>query len=85
MNIEIITKEDLEVFRISLLKDLAMLLPEKNEPLKEWLKGAEVRQTLKISAGTLQNLRIKGMLKFTKIGGTYYYRSGDLKALLDRR
>lgn len=85
MNIEIITREDLEVFRISLLKDLAVLLPEKNEPLAEWLKGAEVRQILKISAGTLQSLRIKGMLKFTKVGGTYYYRSGDLKGMLDRK
>ena len=85
MNIEIITKEDLELFRISLLKDLVSLLPDKNEPLKEWLKGVEVRQMLNISAGTLQNLRIKGVLKFTKVGGTYYYRSGDLKCMLDRK
>jgi len=81
MNIEIITKEDLESFRISLLKDLVSLQPDKNEPLKEWLKGVEVRRILNISAGTLQNLRIKGALKFTKVGGTYYYRLSDLNML----
>jgi hypothetical protein len=85
MKIEIINKEDLEVFRIALLKDIAALLPEKHEPLKDWLKGPEVRQIMGISAGTLQNLRIKGVLAFTKIGGTYYYRSVDLKKMLDRK
>jgi hypothetical protein len=36
---------------------------------KQWLKSVDVRKMLNISPGTLQNLRINGTLRYTKIGG----------------
>jgi hypothetical protein len=76
MAVEIITKEDLHAFRVELLNDL----PAKP---KQWLKSSEVRRILKISPGTLQNLRINGTLRFTKIGGIIYYSYADIEALLE--
>lgn len=83
MEIEIITRQDLEAFRIRLLKDLKELIENSSdEEDKEWLKSSEVRKKLKISSGTLQNLRVSGKLHYSKIGGTYYYRSEDIENLL---
>ncbi|HPH46084.1 MAG TPA: helix-turn-helix domain-containing protein [Chryseolinea sp.] len=85
MAVEIITKEDLRNFRVELLNDLKLSLshhiPEKP---KQWLKSPEVRRMLKISPGTLQNLRINGTLRYTKIGGIIYYSHEDIEALLEQ-
>ncbi|MBS1668943.1 MAG: helix-turn-helix domain-containing protein [Bacteroidetes bacterium] len=85
MPTEIITKEDLESFRVRLLNDLKQLqVSVAQKPTKEWLKGAEVRKMLNISAGTLQNLRITGKLQSTKVGGIYFYRYRDIEKLFQQ-
>ena len=84
MEIEILTKQDLEIFRqklISELSDLLRISPKESE--KEYLRTNEVRKLLGgISPGTLQNLRVKGLLKPSKIEGVYYYKLSEVKALL---
>lgn len=82
MSVEVITKEDLQAFRNDLLNDIKGLLGKKIEAPKEWLKAAEVRKLLKISAGTLLTLRATGRLQYSKIGGTYYYRYQDIQSML---
>lgn len=84
MAVEIITKEDLRNFRAELLAELRQTLSQHvPEKPKQWLKSQEVRRILKISPGTLQNLRINGTLRFTKIGGIIYYSYEDIEALLE--
>lgn len=83
MSVEIVTKEDLEVFRVRLISDIKELLNAKPEASKDWLKGTEVRKLLKVSHGTLQNLRVAGRLYYSKIGGTYYYRYKDIMKMLE--
>ena len=83
MAIEVITREDLDEFRILLLNDLKEILQSKPEQTKQWLKSNEVRKLLNISPGTLQNLRINGTITYTKIGGILYYSSADLNKLLE--
>ncbi len=73
MAVNIVTKEDLIEFRNQLLDDLKIIIHARPVKQKQWLKSSEVREHLKISPGTLQNLRINGTLSFTKIGGTIYY------------
>lgn len=84
MAIEVVTKDDLQSFRTELLQDLKQILshaiPKKP---KQWLKSQEVRKLLKISPGTLQNLRINGTLRYTKIGGLIYYSYEDIELLLE--
>ena len=84
MQIELVTKDDLKAFKEDLLQSLtAFLSKQTHRNEKEYLRTKEVRQLLGISNGTLANLRIKGLLKPSKIEGVYYYRLSEIKALLD--
>ena len=82
MAVELITKEDLQIFRHQLLDDIKLIIGSKPQKQKEWLKSFEVRKLLKISPGTLQNLRINGTLSYTKIGSIIYYNYDDIEKLL---
>ncbi len=80
---EILTKEDLQILRFQLLDDLKKMISrseEKQEKL-EWLKSREVRELLKVSPGTLQNLRVSGKLNPVKIQGMWYYKLAEVNAL----
>ncbi|NVM62134.1 hypothetical protein FHW88_000410 [Mucilaginibacter sp. SG538B] len=84
MATEIITKEDLNEFRERLLSDFKSLLA--GNPVKEntrWLKSYQVKNMLRISPGTMQNLRVNGTITYTKIGGILYYKYEDIQRLLD--
>jgi hypothetical protein len=74
MTYEMITSEDLQKFRLQLLEDLSRMLSGAVQPQsnKEWLRSSEVRKMLGISHGTLQNLRIKNILPYYKVGGLMY-------------
>ena len=82
MSVEIITKEDLQVFRLQLLNDLKELLHSHQPTTTEWLRSSEVRKKLKISASTLQNYRISGKLISSRIGSIHFYRNTDVERLL---
>ena len=84
MNLEIITKEDLREFESRLLIEIKKLVQLDGQGTsKKWLKSNEVRKLLKISPGTLQNLRINGTLSFTRIGSIIYYKLEDINKLLE--
>ena len=82
MAISIITKEDLQQFKIELLEGIEILLKGKTTEQKLWLRSSEVKKLLNISSGTLQNLRINGTLSYSKIGGALYYNYKDIQKLL---
>ena len=82
MAIQVITLDDLNDFRNHLLNEIKQLLHPQPQQSKQWLKSKEVRQLLNISPGTLQNLRINGTLKYTKIGNIIYYNNVDIENLL---
>ena len=83
MAISIITKEDLQEFKIELLEAIKNLLENNLSEQKLWLRTSEVKKLLNISSGTLQNLRINGTLAYSKIGGTIYYNYKDIEKLLN--
>lgn len=83
--LDLITKEDLLQFKTELfaeLKRLHIIQGEVN-PAKNWIKSAEVRKMLSISPGTLQNLRINGTLRFTKVGSLMFYKRDDIEKILE--
>ena len=81
--LDLITKEDLDAFKKELFEKLDKLnINNEQYQEKKWLRSSEVRKLLKISAGTLQNLRIKGVLKYEKLGGIFYYGHSDIEQLL---
>jgi hypothetical protein len=83
MQVELITRQDLAAFKNELLTEMKALLQPGQGQSKQWLKSAEVRKLLNISPGTLQNLRINGTLRYTKIGGMMYYKLEDIHKVLE--
>lgn len=84
MKIDIITTEDLQQFKMDLMQEIKGVLHLKNlSQNKEWLRSSEVKTMLKISGGTLQNLRINNTIPFKKIGGTMYYDKSVIVKMLE--
>ncbi|MDW3197482.1 MAG: helix-turn-helix domain-containing protein [Cytophagales bacterium] len=84
MATEIITKEDLREFKTELLGDLQTLIQDNDGGSnRKWLKSSEVRKMLKISAGSLQNLRVNGHLPYTKVQGIIFYEYQDIIDMID--
>lgn len=84
MPVEIVTKDDLAKFKSELIEDLRKVISGQPPETKKWLKSYEVRRMLKISPGTLQNMRINGTLPFTQIGGVMYYAYDDILKMLEQ-
>ncbi len=83
LNHQNVTKRDLLNFGNLLLSEFKSL-PGAQEQPTQWLKSAEVRKLLKISPGTLQNLRVNGTLNYKRIGGLIYYKYDDIKKMLEQ-
>lgn len=83
MPTQIITTDDLHEFKIELIETISKLLKDNSgQTGKKWLKSSEVRELLNISPGTLQNMRLNGILPYTKIGGVIYYDVADIQQML---
>ncbi|MDR6943643.1 helix-turn-helix domain-containing protein [Mucilaginibacter pocheonensis] len=82
MSHELITKDDLEKFRQALLNDLTTIIRTSGNNADEWLRCSDVRKLLKISTGTIQNLRISGKLKSNKVGGIHLYKKSDVENMI---
>ncbi|WP_346238687.1 helix-turn-helix domain-containing protein [Niabella insulamsoli] len=79
----LITLGDLFDFRKQLFSEIRQLIKELHgQPVKKWLKSHEVRKLLGISPSTLQILRRKKALGFTKIGGVLYYDADEINRML---
>jgi hypothetical protein len=53
MATEIVTKEDLQIFKEELLNDIKNILINGDQPTVEWLRSSQVRKMLNISPNTL--------------------------------
>jgi predicted DNA-binding transcriptional regulator AlpA len=84
MSVEIVTKEDLERFRVQLLEDIKALLQPPGNALteKKWLRTQEVMALLGISLSTLQNRCYMGKLHPKKFGGINYYSVEEIETAL---
>jgi len=84
MATEIITLDDLRDFKMELLDQIKELLINLNPSIsKKYLKSSELMEMLKISPGTLQNLRINGTLPYTKIGGIIFYDAEKIQKVMN--
>lgn len=84
MQIEILTREELHRFKSELNEEIKQTIrTDKTVTSKQFLRSSEVRKLLKISAGTLQNLRINGTLPFRKIGSIMYYAYNDILKVME--
>ena len=79
---ELLTKDDLEIFRKTLISDIKNLISANKREEKEWLRCSDVRTMLNISTGTLQNLRMTGKLRSHKVGGIHFYKRSDIEGMI---
>ncbi len=80
---ELVTKADLMELRLLLVEDIRRVIAgSEAKTVKPWLKNADVRKLLGISANTIQRLRVSGKLHSTKVGGIHFYRYEDIERLL---
>ena len=82
MEVDIVTRQDLQQFKVELLNEIKTLLAQQGTSGKKWLKSSEVRKMLGISPATLQTLRINRTLQYTKLGGSLYYEVADVEKVL---
>ena len=85
MNIDILTKQDLVQMKTEILDEIRSLISgAKPQHDNKWLRSADVRKILSISPGTLQNLRIQGLISYTKLGGSFFYHRADIEKILSK-
>lgn len=89
MEISIVTQQDLQELKTVLLSSLEEMKNEllHNQPKitedVELLKSHQVQRMLKISPGTLQNLRVNGTLPFSKVGGVIFYDKKEILRIIE--
>lgn len=83
LNHQVVTKRDLLNFGNVLLEEFKSAAVSTKQPA-QWLKSSEVRKLLKISPGTLQNLRVNGSLKYKRVGGIIFYKYDDIQKMLEK-
>lgn len=84
MSVNILTKEDLLLFQDELISQIKGILKESPVQTKKWLKTDEVKEVLRVSASTLQTLRINGTLTYSKLGGIIYYDYEHIENVLKK-
>ena len=82
---KIMTTTDFIEFEKKLIKHIDNLIIKSNDGrTRHWLKTKDVRKLLgNISAGKLQEMRIKGIISYSRIDGMLLYEYKDIEKLLD--
>lgn len=78
------TLEDLERIKTEIIQALKEATQSNSTLGKKWLRSKEVREKLSISSSTLQTMRIKGEIPFSKISGIIYYPADGIQDLLNK-
>lgn len=81
MHLEVLTKSDLENFKVELLAEIQKMISKPELP-QSFLKSKDVKRLLGCNDSTLQYYRDAGIIPSKKMGGTYYYPKEALNALL---
>ena len=83
--ITILTKSQLEKVISNAIQRVVTTQQEvtKEGEQKRWLTNKEVSEMLSVTPRTLQNLRDKGEIGFSKVGSKIYYKQSDLNAFLE--
>ena len=83
MIVELVTKSDLENWKAEVINEVSDLIKGNTPKTERWVKSKRAREILECSPGTLQNLRQRGTLIFTKMGGTLYYDMDSINQVLE--
>lgn len=83
MKVYLISEKELNRFKQELLDEIREILNPQGQVKKKWIRSREVRKLLgNISHGKLQDMRNKGEIPFTRIGGTIFYNVDDVTKVM---
>ncbi len=84
MDINIVTQSDILQMKNEIISHLTDALSKASNPGKRYMKSSEVAEMLGISASSLQNLRIAGVIPFSKLGGTLFYDYEEIQSVIEK-
>jgi len=82
MQVEFVTKQDLNSMRKLIVDDLKKILEVEDKPKERWIKSKAAREMLQCSPGTLNKLKQK--IKHNKIEGTLYWSKDSILEMLEQ-
>jgi excisionase family DNA binding protein len=86
MNINLVTLEEFKAFLTELLAEFKALLARTPSPGPgQWLRPNEACRLLRVSRGTLHNLRRKGALPSHKIGRSVFFYYDDIRQMMPQK
>lgn len=85
----IATKDELDLLLTEKLEKYAQKIIDAlhgaNLSQRKWLKAAELKKMLPLSDYRIAEMRLRGLLNYQKIGGTYYYTVESIKQLINEK
>jgi len=81
--IVVISKEDFDLFKAELLEEIKAIF-DANVKKAKWIRSSDVREMLNISDGTLQSLRVKGIIPAYKLDTTWFYKYEEIVQAMER-
>ncbi|MFC4233161.1 helix-turn-helix domain-containing protein [Parasediminibacterium paludis] len=86
MSIIMITIHDLLAVKVEMLHEIRTILSTgvAAVPHRQWLKTWEVKEMLGVSLGTLRNMRKRGDIEYTKLGGLLLYNYQHIMTLIEQ-
>ena len=78
------TLADLERIKTEIIQAVKEATQSRSTSEKKWLRSKEVREKLSISSTTLQTMRIKGEIPYSKISGIIYYPADGIQDILNK-
>lgn len=81
-----ITIQELLAVKVEMLHEIRTLLSTSVAaiPHRQWLKTWEVKEMLGVSLGTLRNMRKRGDIEYTKLGGLLFYNYQHIMQLIEK-
>jgi len=78
------TLEDIRRMKNEIIQAIKEISSSNSTSEKKWIRSKEVREILSISSSTLQTMRIRGEIPFSKISGIIYYPVEGIQKLLNK-
>ncbi len=87
MEVELIALADVENFKKDILAEIKRLTSGKSadQPDKKWLKSQDVQKFLGVTPGTLQTLKNRAMIPYSRLGGVIYYNQDEVRKVLENK
>jgi len=76
-------KEYLMEFKNEIIAEIKTAIKSDESTTDQILKNKDLKKMLNCSDSTLENMRNNGVINFSKVLGTYYYKFSDVKKMLE--